>query len=292
MKVIAVYHNKGGVGKTTTVLNLSAALALQGFRVLIVDLDSQANATYGAGLIKFNFDEEDDIKESYIYHLLEGNKYFIPEVARTGSFCSVPIDVVPAHIDLTRYEDQLRAKAASQIRLLDKLSKVSSIYDFVLIDCPPSRDLYAQIGLTSSDYLIIPSDLKPFANRGLINVRELVDEINAFRAALNKPPISILGVLPSKILTNPAFVKNTLPRLENTVREVYQFPLMNTRIFERISLSQCLNQETEIGDLRIPDPKSIFDYSTDSNAAGASTAADEFMQLSKEVLELINSQSR
>ncbi|MEN9220122.1 MAG: AAA family ATPase, partial [Thermostichales cyanobacterium GMQP_bins_62] len=213
MKVIAVYHNKGGVGKTTTVVNLGAAFALQGFRVLLIDLDSQANTTFATGLLKFAFEEEDDIKDCNIYHVIaEKNRFPIREVVRKASYCAVPIDVVPSHIHLTVQEKELAEKAFSKTRLLDKLAQVRHDYDFVLIDCPPSRDLYSQIALISADYLLIPSDLKPFANTGLKNVKNFVEEINEFRNVILKPDLAILGILPSKILTNPGYVQHTLPR--------------------------------------------------------------------------------
>jgi len=283
MKVIAVYHNKGGVGKTTTVTSLGAALALQGFRVLLVDLDSQANTTFATGLLKFVFEEEDDIKDSNIYHVIaEKNRFSIKDVARQASYCSVPIDVIPSHINLTLQEKELSEKAFSKTRLLDKIAHVRQDYDFVLLDCPPSRDLYSQIALITADYLLIPSDLKPFANTGLKNVKNFVEEINEFRNVILKPDLFILGILPSKILPNPAYIKGTLPRLEESVRKRYELPILSTRIYDRVDLSYCFNQEQDFGDMRIPDPRCIFDYKPDSKAA------EEFMALSREILSLVN----
>lgn len=284
MKVIAVYHNKGGVGKTTTVTNLGAALARKGFRVLLVDLDSQANTTFAAGLMRFVFEEDDDLASKNIYHVIaEKNQFFISDVAREGSFCSVSINVVPAHINLTTQEKQLSDKSFAKTRLLDKLKKATEDYDFVLVDCPPSVNLYAQIALTSADYLLIPSDLKPFANEGLKNVRIFVDEIDEFRSVIQKKPLHILGVLPSKILTNAAFIKSTLPNLEAKIRDKYRFPVLESRIFERIDLARCINNEVTVGDFQIPDPKSIFDFKPNSESA------TEFEMLAAEVLAKIES---
>ncbi len=99
MKKIAVYHNKGGVGKTTTVVNLAAIFSKMGKRVLIVDLDSQANSTFATGLVNFGDEEKDTLKEKYIYHVLKHRKFFpISEVARTSRFSSYEIDIVPSHI--------------------------------------------------------------------------------------------------------------------------------------------------------------------------------------------------
>ncbi len=100
MKVIAVYHNKGGVGKTTTVINLAAALAHQGAKILIVDLDSQANTTFAVGLAKFTDEIDDDLKDSNVFHLIKSSKkYSIKEVARKTSYSQDNIDAIPAHIN-------------------------------------------------------------------------------------------------------------------------------------------------------------------------------------------------
>jgi AAA domain len=108
MKVIAVYHNKGGVGKTTTVINLAAALRKRGKRILVIDLDSQANTTFALGLVKFQDEDNDDIRDRYIYHtIIERNKFPISEVVRKSDFCEPSIDVLPSHIDLMEKEQEL-----------------------------------------------------------------------------------------------------------------------------------------------------------------------------------------
>ena len=169
MKTIAVYHNKGGVGKTTVAVNLAAALSQRGKRVLLIDLDSQANTTFATGLIKFQFEEDDNLRECNVFHLLEsGEFYSIPDVARKSHYFNNPeIDVIPAHINLIEGQYKLNQINASKTRLVTKLKKVEDKYDIVIIDTPPSRDLYAQVALIAADYLVIPSDLKPFANQGL-----------------------------------------------------------------------------------------------------------------------------
>jgi len=278
MKTIAIYHNKGGVGKTTTVVNLAAALSKKGKRVLVIDLDSQANTTYAAGLMKFQDEDDDTLKDNNIYHvILNLNSHGILDVAKKGTFTNPEVDVVPAHISLIWEEKFLQDKTFAQTRLLKKLEAVKEIYDVVLIDTPPSLNLYAKIALIACDYLIIPSDLKPFANEGLRNVKNFIAEIDEFRNLISINPINILGVLPSKILTNAAYVKSTLVKQEKVVLERYGFPVFETRIFQREDLSRSIDEFVMVGDLQSPDPKSIFDYKPDSISAA------EFEELSNEI---------
>ncbi len=286
MKTIAIYHNKGGVGKTTTTINLAAAMSRKGLRVLIIDLDSQANTTYAAGLMKFDTEEEDTLKDSNIYNVVFYPKSnYIPEVALKGSFTYPEVDVIPAHINLIGQEAQLTNKDSSKTHLVKKLELVQDVYDVVLIDTPPSLNLYAKIALIACDYLIIPSDLKPFANEGLRNVKNFVEEIDEFRVFINRLPIEILGVLPSKILTTASYIKATLPKQEKVVEERYGFPVFETRIFQREDLSRAIDNFVMEGDRQIPDPKSIFDFKPDSMSSA------EFEELANEVLDKIGLRS-
>lgn len=281
MKVIAVYHNKGGVGKTTTTINLAAALSKKGKRVLLIDLDAQANTTFAAGLMKFKDELEDDLKNCYVYHVIkEKNKFPIKEVARKSNFTTPPFDVIPSHIDLMAHEFELKEIEPAKNRLIVKLQEVQSEYDVVIIDTPPSLNLYARIALIAANYIIIPSDLKPFANEGLINVSNFMEEINEYRGSLGKSPLKVLGVLPSKLQTTPRFVERTLPKMEAIVRSRYGYELMKSRIFERRDVSAAIEKLTVVGDLELPDPQSILDYAPNSQAA------EEFSLLAEEVMQL------
>lgn len=286
MKVIAVYHNKGGVGKTTTVVNLAAALSKKGNRVLVIDLDSQANTTFATGLIKFSDEQFDDIKDSYIYHVLRYDEYSsISEVSRVSRFNDPEIDVVPSHINLMDVEGELNSLRSTQTALIKKLKLVEEKYDVVLIDTPPSLNLYAFVPLVSANYLIIPSDLKPFANQGLSNVKNYLQrDVNPFRQMMNKPDIEILGVLPCKINPNHRFVQHTLPKQIQGVSKRYELNIMETVIFQREELARCVDKTREVGDLLIPEPSSIFDYALDSSSC------QEFESLAEEVLNKIGLQ--
>ncbi|MCL2932985.1 MAG: AAA family ATPase [Trichodesmium sp. MAG_R03] len=286
MKVIAIYHNKGGVGKTTTVVNLAAALSKKGYRILVIDLDSQANTTFATGLIQFNDEQFDDIKDSYIYHVLRYDEYCsIPEVARVSKFNNPEIDVVPSHINLMDVEGELNGLRSTQTALIKKLKLVEEKYDVVLIDTPPSLNLYAFVPLVSANYLIIPSDLKPFANQGLSNVKNYLQrDVNRFRQMMNKPDIELLGVLPCKINHNYKFVQYTLPKQIQAISRRYEISVMETIIFQREELAKCIDKTREVGDLIIPEPSSIFDYAPDS------ASCQEFELLANEVLNKIGLQ--
>lgn len=285
MKTIAIYHNKGGVGKTTVAVNLAAALRKKGKNVLLVDIDSQANTTFATGLIKFQFEEDDNLRELNVYHLLESGDFnFIPEVVRTSDYFNNPeIDVIPSHITLIEYQDKLNKILASRSRLVTKLKKVENNYDIVIIDTPPSRDLYAEVALIATDYLIIPSDLKPFANQGLPTVKNFVNQINESREMMGKPPISIMGVLASKISTNAKFLQYNFPKQREVVSERYQLPLMEAVIYDRTALSECMNHTIPVGDLEYPDPKSIIKFAELKTSAQIS--AEEFNVLADEVIQ-------
>ena len=283
MKTIAIYHNKGGVGKTTTAVNLAAALRNKGKRVLLIDIDTQANSTFATGLIKFQFEEEDDLREKNVSHLLSSGDFnsITDLVRRSKGFNTPEIDVIPSHIMLFEQQYILTRSSASKFRLNTKLQKVKDDYDIVIIDAPPSRDLYAEIALIAADYLIIPSDLKPFANQGLGNVKKFISEINETRSIIGKENLEVLGVLPSKVLTNARYLEFVFPRQRETVLHRYGFPVLDTLIYERVALSNCVNQSLPLGNLEIPDPKSIFEFDKRSDSA------KEFENLALEVLNKI-----
>ncbi|MBW4647747.1 MAG: AAA family ATPase [Kastovskya adunca ATA6-11-RM4] len=286
MKVIAVYHNKGGVGKTTTVVNLAAAIRKKGKRVLVIDLDSQANTTFATGLIKFEDEEFDDIRDSNILQVLRSEEFYpVHEIARKSQFSSPEIDVIPAHIDLMEAEMELNQLDYSRLILIDKLEEVKEQYDVVIIDTPPSLNLYARVALITADYLIIPSDLKPFANQGLVNVKDFVKKIDGFRKQIKRQPIEILGILACKISTNAKFVQSTLVKRIEVIKKRYNLEVMDTVIYDRDDLAKCAEKTQIVGAIEIADPVSVLDFKPDS------TAAQEFELLAIEVLRKIGMES-
>ncbi|MEM7591148.1 MAG: AAA family ATPase [Cyanobacteria bacterium P01_A01_bin.83] len=282
MKIIAVYHNKGGVGKTTTVVNLAAALSKKGKKVLVVDLDSQANTTFATGLVKFEDEFDDYIENANISHVIGfSESYPIQDIKVTSNFCTPTVDIIPSHISLMEKESKLNQLAAINFTLLGKLEEVKDQYDIVLIDTPPSLNLFARIALIAAEYLLIPSDLKPFANQGLINVKNFIKDINATKKVINQQPLKILGVLPCKISTHAKFVQHTLPKQLSKITNKYNLPLFETIIFQREDLAKCSDAVQVVGEIEIPEPRSVLDFKPSSQST------QEFENLSAEVLNKI-----
>lgn len=179
MRVISVFNQKGGVGKTTTVVNLASALGFNKKKVLVIDMDPQGNSTSGLGV-------EDP--EVTIYDVLTHEKEINDTIIHTKS---KNVDLIPANADLCGLEIELLSVDKKEYLLKEGLPKIPENYDFIIIDCPPSLSVLSINSLVSSHSVLIPIQCEYYALEG---VSQLMNTVNIIRKGLN-PELEIEGVL-------------------------------------------------------------------------------------------------
>ncbi len=180
-KIIAIANQKGGVGKTTTTVNLAASLGVLEKKVLLIDADPQANATSGLGIAV-------DEVEKGSYQLLEHTSEAVETIVPTNS---PNVDLIPAHIDLVAIEIELVDKDDREYMLKRAISGLSAQYDYILIDCAPSLGLLTLNALTAADSVIIPIQCEYFALEGLGKLLNTIKSVQR----IHNPDLDIEGML-------------------------------------------------------------------------------------------------
>lgn len=247
---ISILNFKGGVGKTTTAINLSAALALKKKKVLLIDLDGQCNTSlalnYNVGDGETVYDALMDETEQTILPVYDFQKNF---------------DFIPASIQLGSIAEKISNRMRKEEILTRLLKRIEANYDMVIIDCPPSEGILNINAMAASDYIIIPVDGELFSLQGISNITTRVERVKA----MINPNLDIMGFLFTRYDSRISITKEIMRNLQD------QFPgkVLNTRIRKNAALvkTPILHQ-------------TIFDYDPSSNGA------DDYEQLCKEVLKL------
>jgi chromosome partitioning protein len=251
-RIIAVANQKGGVGKTTTAVNLAAALALHNQRTLLIDLDPQANST-------LTFINPADV-DGTIYDVLAGDKRKLPEVVKPTRWMN--LSLVPSRISLAKLEAQLVGQFDAPFRLKDAIALCRDDFDMIVIDTPPALGIITVNALVAATFLIVPIQASYYALEGTDDLLETLERI---RARPN-PELQLLGVL----ITLYDKRTNLARDIRKQVREVFGPKVFKTVIAKNVRLEESpAYRET------------IFSFAPQSSGAA------EYASLAKEVLQRV-----
>ena len=248
-KIISIINQKGGVGKTTTVINLAAGLSLNGKKVLVIDLDPQGNATTGLGLSNL------ENSERSIYNVLNGTKK-ISDVIEKTKFDN--LDLITSNVDLSGLEvetagDNERAFLLKH-QIMAYLNDSRGVYSHILIDCPPSLSLLTIMSLVASDSLLVPLQTEFFSLEGLTQLMKTIDRI---KSNLN-PNLSIRGIL----LTMYDKRNKLSGEVEKEARDYFKDKVYQTVVPRNVRLSEAPSHGMPVlfYDKSCPGSKSYFGF--------------------------------
>jgi chromosome partitioning protein len=253
-RIIAVVNQKGGVGKTTSVVNIGAGLATLGQKVLLIDLDAQAHLTYSLGIAA-------DELELTVYELLKGEATFEEVLIEKGG-----LSIIPASISLTAAEFELSTETGREALLKNIITGLSG-YDFIFLDCPSNLGLLTLNALTAAQEVFVPLPAEFLAIKGLNNLSEMADKV---KQRLN-PKLEITGVLITLF--------DQRLKLYQEVLESLRKPIGNKLFQTVIRRNVALAEATSFG-------QSIFEYAPTSHGAGDYRAlCEEILRREKKDVE-------
>ncbi len=248
-KIISVINQKGGVGKTTTVINLAAGLTMKGKKILVIDLDPQGNATTGLGLSNTTSSDQT------IYDVLNGNKK-ISEVIQLTGFEN--LDLISSNVDLSGLEVETAGDTRRAFKLKDELTAILNnsdlSYDYIIIDCPPSLSLLTVMALVASDALVVPLQTEFFALEGLTQLMKTIERI---KSNLN-PNLEIRGIL----LTMYDKRNKLSGEVETEARNYFKDKVYLTAVPRNVRLSEAPSHGVPvlIYDKSCPGSKAYFSF--------------------------------
>lgn len=250
-KIFAIVNQKGGVGKTTTAINLSACIAIAEKSTLLVDLDPQGNATSGMGIDKRSL-------PSSVYDLF-GDETSIEAVIQKTNIKY--LDIIPSNINLVAAELELVERTDRETFMRDRLAGIRDFYDYIVIDCPPSLGLLTLNALVAADHLLIPIQAEYYALEGL---SQLVDTIQLVQQSLN-PQLTIGGIL----ITMFDHRLNLARQVVDETRNHFKDKVFNTIINRNVRLGEAPS---------FGKPIILYDI--------GSTGAENYISLTEEVLRI------
>jgi chromosome partitioning protein len=244
-KIISLLNHKGGVGKTTSTINIGAGLVELGKKVLLIDLDPQANLTLSLGIPR---------QPITIYEAIRGESDLDPYTVKPG------LDVVISTLDLSSAEMELISEAGREYILREIFDPLRDDYDYIIIDCPPSLGLLTLNALTASDYVIIPLQTQFLAMQGLAKIKQVIQKV---RLRLNKG-LEICGVVATMYDARKVLNRDVV----ETIQKYFGPQVFETYIRDNVSLAEAPAHG-----------KDIFAYSR------SSSGAKDYMNLAQEIVQ-------